>query len=87
MDENNNLKIGDLGMSRVFSDEPGKERPNRLGTLPFSAPECFNNKKEVGLEGLKVDIWSAGCVSAELMLGRHLFVRPKDKNLTEDEVT
>jgi serine/threonine protein kinase len=67
--ENGQLKIADFGLSRRFSH---LERPSTPGamTLYYQSPELLF---EAPRYTEKVDIWSAGCVLAELMTKRPLF--------------
>lgn len=63
------LKIADFGLSRPFSLPLGFFSPE-IQSLWYRAPEVL-----LGVENysLSVDVWSAGCVAAELALGRPLF--------------
>jgi len=68
-------KLADFGQSRSI----GQERPltPRCGVLEYRAPELLFGAK---FYGASVDIWSAGCIVAELFLRSPLFQtsRPGD---------
>lgn len=64
------LKIGDLGLSREFgSSAEQKFTPNRV-TRWYRSPELLFGGESYGPP---VDIWSLGCIFAELMLKNPLF--------------
>lgn len=64
------LKIADFGLSRPFALPMGR-LSREIQSLWYRAPEVL-----LGEDGysLGVDVWSAGCVVAELLLRRPLFV-------------
>lgn len=65
------LKLGDFGLSRTFS--PGDlqyKYTNRVVTLWYRAPELLLGANQYGPE---IDIWSAGCIIAELLLRKPIF--------------
>eukprot|EP00919_Chromeraceae_sp_WS-2016_P076770 GHVR01181510.1.p1 GENE.GHVR01181510.1~~GHVR01181510.1.p1 ORF type:complete len:245 (-),score=44.18 GHVR01181510.1:71-805(-) len=62
-------KIGDFGLSRRHAS-PNVFMTPRVVTLWYRAPELLFGAKFYG-EG--VDIWSAGCILAELIKGQPLF--------------
>lgn len=69
LDSNSNIKIADFGLSRAFQ-MPIRPYTNSVQTLWYRAPEI--------LLGLKVyttaiDIWSIGCIFAEMVTGVPLF--------------
>ncbi|KAL3618592.1 hypothetical protein CASFOL_037674 [Castilleja foliolosa] len=65
------LKICDFGLSRCFdrTKETGRYT-QRVGTLWYKAPELLLGAKEYSCA---VDMWSVGCIMAELLLNRVLF--------------
>lgn len=66
---NGNVKLGDFGLARPCS--PGSGRySSRVVTLWFRAPELLLGSTTYGPA---LDMWSVGCVAAELLLGRPLF--------------
>ncbi|XP_062413367.1 MAPK/MAK/MRK overlapping kinase-like isoform X2 [Pungitius pungitius] len=61
----NGLKLGDFGSCRsVYSKPPHTEY---ISTRWYRAPECLLTD---GYYGLKMDMWSAGCVFFEIMRSR-----------------
>lgn len=56
------LKLGDFGLSRIRGDDMSHEVASRW----YRAPELLFGKRSYGAE---VDLWSAGCVFAELLRG------------------
>eukprot|EP00002_Diphylleia_rotans_P030438 TRINITY_DN6256_c0_g1_i1.p1 TRINITY_DN6256_c0_g1~~TRINITY_DN6256_c0_g1_i1.p1 ORF type:complete len:365 (-),score=75.54 TRINITY_DN6256_c0_g1_i1:447-1541(-) len=69
---NCDLKICDFGNSRVADPEnaEGEELTEYITTRWFRAPECLIGCKEYTNE---IDIWSVGCIFAELLARRPLF--------------
>ncbi|KAK7406028.1 hypothetical protein VNO78_07643 [Psophocarpus tetragonolobus] len=67
IDNNGNLKIGDFGLSTVY--DPNKKQPltSRVVTLWYRAPELLLGATEYGVA---IDLWSVGCILAELLLGK-----------------
>eukprot|EP00914_Ancora_sagittata_P025537 GHVO01050624.1.p1 GENE.GHVO01050624.1~~GHVO01050624.1.p1 ORF type:complete len:461 (+),score=55.48 GHVO01050624.1:873-2255(+) len=63
------LKICDFGSSRKFAD-PIEPYSRNVVTLWYRAPELLLGKTDYDEA---VDVWSAGCVFAELLLRRPLF--------------
>ena len=61
------LKIGDFGLANEF--DPDKKRPltSRVVTLWYRAPELLLGATDYGVG---VDLWSAGCLLAEMFVGR-----------------
>lgn len=82
------LKIADFGLARSFyhrkisDDKDGVKPPqpsngpalnnmtNRVITLWYRPPELCLGTEQYGLE---VDMWSAGCILAEMLTGKPLF--------------
>ncbi|KAL0415606.1 UNVERIFIED_CONTAM: Cyclin-dependent kinase G-1 [Sesamum latifolium] len=64
------LKICDFGLSKEFASECRSYCPDDVGTLWYKAPEIL-----VGAEtySCAVDMWSVGCIMAELLLKEVLF--------------
>ena len=65
-----NLKLADFGLSRPFSIPYNQLSPN-IQTLYYKAPELLLGDRNYGFG---VDVWAVGCVIAEMVLGRQLFV-------------
>lgn len=64
------LKLCDFGLSRMFSLPMGK-MTHEIVTLWYRPPEVL-----LGIENYttKVDSWSIGCIMAEMLLGKPLFL-------------
>ncbi|KAK3132977.1 hypothetical protein QOZ80_6AG0530300 [Eleusine coracana subsp. coracana] len=74
------VKICDLGVA-MFADEPGPRV--RVGTSQYMAPEILAGNTDYGA---KVDMWSLGCVMAELLTGRPVFYAPNDDDAAKMRV-
>jgi NIMA (never in mitosis gene a)-related kinase len=61
LDENNNIKLGDFGLSRILH-ENSLFAKTRVGTPYYMSPEQIN---EVCYDE-KCDVWSCGCLLYEL---------------------
>ncbi|KAJ1279555.1 hypothetical protein BS78_04G164400 [Paspalum vaginatum] len=61
------LRIADFGLATFF--DPGKRQPmtSRVVTLWYRPPELLLGATEYGVA---VDLWSAGCILAELLAGK-----------------
>ncbi|KAK1371614.1 putative serine/threonine-protein kinase [Heracleum sosnowskyi] len=67
IDKNGVLKIADFGLANFY--EPKQKRPltSRVVTLWYRAPELLLGSTEYGVG---IDLWSAGCILAEMFIGR-----------------
>ncbi|GAU98889.1 hypothetical protein RvY_09972-2 [Ramazzottius varieornatus] len=65
------VKLADFGLARIFEADD-RERPytNKVITLWYRPPELLFGEERYGPE---VDIWSCGCILAELFLGEPIF--------------
>ena len=72
------IKIGDFGLSRIFSEYNIKKYTNRVVTLWYRAPELLLG--ETSYKG-EIDIWSLGCVFWEILTGIPLFKGDKEKEV------
>ncbi|KAL0386454.1 UNVERIFIED_CONTAM: Cyclin-dependent kinase G-2 [Sesamum latifolium] len=63
------LKICDFGLSRQFESRSGSYSP-KVVTLWYRAPEIL---AEVETYSTAIDMWSVGCIMAELLLKEVLF--------------
>lgn len=64
------LKLADFGLARPFPQETTDSRlTNRVITLWYRPPELLLGSEKYSYE---VDMWSAGCIMAELLLGKPL---------------
>ncbi|CAG8434392.1 1977_t:CDS:2 [Ambispora gerdemannii] len=64
------LKIADFGLARDYGDGQEKNMSSQVVTLWYRAPELILGTQQYGTA---VDIWSVGCIFAELMLRVPLF--------------
>ena len=63
MNKNNEIKIGDFGISKELNSYKTFTKTNKkLGSLYYTAPEILSD----GKYNIKVDIWSLGCIIYEL---------------------
>ncbi|XP_020600146.1 probable serine/threonine-protein kinase At1g54610 [Phalaenopsis equestris] len=67
IDKDGVLKIGDFGLANYYN--PNQKRPltNKVVTLWYRAPELLLGSTDYGVG---IDLWSAGCLLAEMFLGR-----------------
>jgi len=68
---NGSVKLADFGLARIFY--PGNEKvnyTNRVVTLWYRAPELLLGSRNYTEA---VDMWSVGCVFAEMVLQQVLF--------------
>lgn len=70
------LKICDFGMTRKFG-KPYRLYTSVVCTLWYRSPELLLNTE---LYGPEIDVWSAGCIIAELFLHKPLFEGSSDAN-------
>lgn len=63
------IKLGDFGLGRVFT-LPVSRYTHEVVTLWYRAPEILLGTRYYSTG---VDIWSVGCIFAEMVLGRPLF--------------
>ncbi len=57
LDDNNNLKICDLGLSNCIHD--GRSLITSCGSANYAAPEIVSNSR---YDGTEVDVWSCGVI-------------------------
>lgn len=69
IDENCEVKVGDFGSSRIINSSIKTVTP-QIGTKWYKAPEIIFGKKDYDKY---IDIWSFGCLVAELFLLEPLF--------------
>ena len=68
--KNNDLRICDFGFARILNNKAGMGLTDYVATRWYRAPEILlgSNKYTKG-----VDMWSMGCILAELLLGKPVF--------------
>lgn len=67
IDTNGNLKIADFGLATFFSSPQKQPLTSRVVTLWYRPPELLLGATDYGVA---VDLWSAGCILAELFAGK-----------------
>lgn len=77
IDKNGLLKLADFGLARSFV-VPFRSYTHEVVTLWYRAPEILLGQK---IYACPVDMWSVGCIFAELMTLRPLF--PGDSEIDE----
>ncbi len=70
IDKNGVIKLADFGLARAYS-VPIKTLTHEVETLWYRAPEILLGQKEYALP---VDMWSVGCIFAEMVEKRPLFM-------------
>ncbi|KAK3018016.1 hypothetical protein RJ639_004736 [Escallonia herrerae] len=67
IDKNGMLKIADFGLANYYNSEKKRPLTSRVVTLWYRAPELLLNSTDYGIG---IDLWSAGCLMAEMFAGR-----------------
>ncbi|XP_073105256.1 cyclin-dependent kinase C-2 isoform X2 [Elaeis guineensis] len=67
IDNEGNLKLADFGLARSFSSDHNGNLTNRVITLWYRPPELLLGATKYGPA---VDMWSVGCIFAELLYGK-----------------
>lgn len=67
IDNNGILKIGDFGLANFFQPDQKQPLTSRVVTLWYRAPELLLGATDYGVA---IDLWSAGCILAELFAGK-----------------
>merc|ERR1711892_1311074 len=76
--EKQNLKIGDLGISRTIDLEKNERAKTRIGTPRYVAPEVLSGKDYL----FSADIWSLGILFVELITLDKTVIRPRQQENT-----
>ena len=66
IDKNRMLKIADFGLANFYGPERHQPLTSRVVTLWYRAPELLLGDTDYGVG---VDLWSAGCLLAEMFTG------------------
>ncbi|XP_052188520.1 probable serine/threonine-protein kinase At1g54610 [Diospyros lotus] len=69
IDKSGMLKIADFGLANYFDPRRKQRLTSRVVTLWYRAPELLLGATEYGVG---IDLWSAGCLMAEMFAGRPL---------------
>ncbi|KAK4799532.1 hypothetical protein SAY86_024897 [Trapa natans] len=67
IDDEGVLKIADFGLASFFDPEQKQRMTSRVVTLWYRPPELLLGATEYGVG---IDLWSAGCILAELLAGK-----------------
>ncbi|PIA47138.1 hypothetical protein AQUCO_01400085v1 [Aquilegia coerulea] len=67
IDDNGILRIADFGLATFFNPDRVQPMTSRVVTLWYRPPELLLGATEYGVG---VDLWSAGCILAELFAGK-----------------
>ncbi|KAJ4846932.1 hypothetical protein Tsubulata_010334 [Turnera subulata] len=67
VDSNGTLKIGDFGLATLFNSPQKQPLTSRVVTLWYRPPELLLGATDYGVS---VDLWSSGCILAELFAGK-----------------
>ncbi|WIA40855.1 hypothetical protein OEZ86_004522 [Tetradesmus obliquus] len=70
IDRTGTLKIADFGLARNYANDHSGKLTNRVITLWYRPPELLLGAERYGPE---VDVWSVGCIFAELLAKKPLF--------------
>ena len=76
INENNLLKIGDFGLSRIFSISKRKYT-KEVSTLWYRSPELLLGLEDYGIE---LDMWAIGCIFGELLIKKPLFIGDSERS-------
>lgn len=61
------LKLGDFGLANVVTAKNKHQLTSRVVTLWYRAPELLMGSTSYGVS---IDLWSVGCVFAEILMGK-----------------
>jgi cyclin-dependent kinase 12/13 len=67
LDNHGILKIADFGLATSFDPRHKRPMTSRVVTLWYRPPELLLGATDYGVG---VDLWSAGCILAELLYGK-----------------
>ncbi|KAL1536665.1 [pyruvate dehydrogenase (acetyl-transferring)] kinase [Salvia divinorum] len=67
IDKDGVLKIADFGLANCYKNKPRRPLTSRVVTLWYRAPELLLGATDYGVG---IDLWSAGCILAEMFVGR-----------------
>ncbi|CAD2089343.1 cdc2-related protein kinase 3, putative [Plasmodium vinckei lentum] len=78
MDANGTLKLADFGLARYHIDSLASNMTNRVITLWYRPPELLLGSENYSSS---VDMWSCGCVLAELLTSNPLFTADNESDI------
>merc|ERR1712168_1621038 len=70
-----NLKIGDLGISRVIDTEKNERAKTRIGTPRYVSPEVLQGREYL----FSTDIWSLGVMLVEMVTLDRAVIKPEKR--------
>lgn len=70
------IKIADFGLARKYYPNHNVPYTNRVVTLWYRAPELLLGTK---LYGPEIDMWSIGCILAELLTSKPIFAGDREE--------
>ncbi|KAF2290354.1 hypothetical protein GH714_011889 [Hevea brasiliensis] len=76
LDDNGVLKIGDFGLATFFQPDQSQALTSRVVTLWYRAPELLLGATQYGVA---IDLWSTGCILAELFAGKPIMTGRTEK--------
>ncbi|KAF7458974.1 putative cell-cycle-associated protein kinase CDK [Cryptosporidium felis] len=76
INNNGELKLADFGLARAFGI-PVRSYTHEVVTLWYRAPDVLMGSKKYSTS---VDIWSIGCIFAEMVTGKPLFPGQSDED-------
>lgn len=77
------LKVADFGLARLFNGEPSRQYSHQVATRWYRAPELLYGSRTYTPS---VDMWSVGCIIAEMINGAPLFPVDKIINLKQPKL-
>lgn len=75
---NNCVKLADFGLARQLRSDIEENQTYKVVTLWQRSPELLLGQRRYKFE---IDIWSAGCLIAEILLGQPLFSEETEEKL------
>lgn len=82
MNKKGQVKIADFGLSRILTGK-GKPLTIKVSTFFYRAPEIVLGMPNYSF---KADVWSVGCILAELLMYEPLFCTAKNINQLVDQM-
>uniref|UniRef100_A0A2C9LVD8 non-specific serine/threonine protein kinase n=1 Tax=Biomphalaria glabrata TaxID=6526 RepID=A0A2C9LVD8_BIOGL len=76
LDEQGNIKVGDLGIAKVMQNTDATSALYYYGSTPYISPQILERDSY----SAKADVWSLGCIFHEVLSGEIAF---KSKELTK----
>lgn len=81
IDENDNLKIADFGVSHIMESSEDSEIKDNAGTKAFTAPEGWSRN----FKGKPLDMWASGITLYNMAFGNLPFFS-KDPNKLKNSI-